>query len=186
MKIGIDIDDTICDSFETLLPKICQECNLDMLELRRNNINYEYFFKDHDSHLYKAATKILGENVYSIPLKPDVIECINKLHDLGHKIFFITSRSTKTFFDPYLVSKKYLDDNHVYYDKIIASTYDKATICKEEGIDLFIDDGINHNANVSKVGIKTLLFDASYNRMCNDYQRVSSWKEIIDYITTIQ
>lgn len=184
MTIGVDIDDTICDSFETLLPLICSECDLNIDELRSKNINYEYFFKDQNSSLYKAATRILGENVYNIPIKKDVTDVLNTLHKMGYKIIFITARSTKSFSDPYLMTKKYLDDNDIYYDKLIVSTYDKENICKEEGIDLFIDDSIDHNRNISNIGIKTLLFDACYNRHCNDYKRVSSWEEVLDYITT--
>lgn len=184
MTIGIDVDDTICDSFETLFPIICKECNLDSTLLRKENINYEYFFKDKDSILFEKATKILRETVNDIPLKKDVSKHIMTLHKLGHKIIFITARSTKTFTDPYEVTKTYLINNGIYFDDLIVSTYDKDVLCKKLGIDLFIDDSINHNKSISALGIDTLLFDASYNRHSNDFKRVSSWEDIITYITT--
>ena len=184
MRIGIDIDDTICDSFEQLLPLICDECNLDINKLRNENISYEYFFKDKTSDLFKGATKILFENVDNIPLKENVAYYINLLHEEGNEIIFITSRSNHTFSDPYKTTRDYLEKNNIYYDKLIVSSHTKDNICVEEKIDLFIDDSVDHTTSVNDKGIDVLLFDAGYNRHINKFTRVSSWEEVYNYIKT--
>lgn len=38
MRIGIDMDDTICDSIEAMLPHICREYNLNYEEEKRKGI----------------------------------------------------------------------------------------------------------------------------------------------------
>ena len=40
MRIGIDMDDTICDSIEAMLPHICREYNLNYEEEKRNGSKY--------------------------------------------------------------------------------------------------------------------------------------------------
>ena len=35
---------------------------------------------------------------------------------------------------------------------------------------------------LKNVGIDVILFDAPYNKKCEDLRRVSSWKEIYEYI----
>ena len=35
MRIGLDIDDTICNTFELALPHICEHFNLDYKEYRK-------------------------------------------------------------------------------------------------------------------------------------------------------
>ena len=53
---------------------------------------------------------------------------------------------------------------------------------KENNINLFIDDSINHCTKVSKADIEVLLFSCKSNKHFNDLKKVYSWKEIYNYI----
>lgn len=43
MKIGIDIDDTMADTFEYLMPYIAEFFDVDIKYLKDNNISYSNF-----------------------------------------------------------------------------------------------------------------------------------------------
>lgn len=60
----------------------------------------------------------------------------------------------------------------------------KVEICKEIGIEIFIDDHIDNAKNISKEGIPVLLLDAPWNQEEVPYPivRVRTWKEIVDQI----
>ena len=72
----------------------------------------------------------------------NAIETINRLRKEGHKIIIITARDSEFHDNPYLLSKNWLDKNNIEYDKLIVNAREKGTICKNENIDLFIDDTI--------------------------------------------
>ena len=70
-------------------------------------------------------------------------------------------------------------------DKVIADISDKGIVCRDEKIDLFIDDREHHCKSVSEQGIDVLLFTALYNKECNEYKRVNSWIEVKEYIDNL-
>ena len=71
-----------------------------------------------------------------------------------------------------------MDKHKIPYDKLIVNAKEKAPICLEEKIDLFIDDSIHNCIEVANKNIPVLLFDASFNKKCTLFKRVFSWKEI--------
>ena len=84
--------------------------------------------------------------------------------------------------DPYISTKKQLEINNIYYDKLFC-TFDKVSICKTEKVDLFIDDSIENCIAINNIGIDTLLFNSVLNEKQNvNIKRVRNWKEIFEYI----
>ena len=76
------------------------------------------------------------------------------------------------------MSKDYLDNNGVPYDKIIAECHDKGKRAVIEGIDLFIDDNtLNCKAVMSK-GVPTLQMECPFTTQSKGLRRVSDWNEI--------
>ncbi len=184
MNIGIDIDDTINNLHEIIFEK-GKEFN------KKNKIVYNE--NPNEWHWDKAfgwdeelASKFLHENIANLYLvagiKPDAAEVIRKIHDQGNKIIIITSRSEKHFEDPYNVSKKWLDEKNVIYDKLIVGAIDKAKVCVENNIDFFIDDHVDFCEGVTKANIKVLMFDSPYNQKETKYKRVYNWKEVYENI----
>jgi len=76
------------------------------------------------------CTNTDGDYEQAIPFK-EVIEKINGLYDLGHKIIFYTGRGSTTGIDWYDFTKKQLKDWQVkYHELIMGKPY----------ADLYIDD----------------------------------------------
>ena len=188
MKIGIDIDNVISNFNDTLLT----EYLLHDKELRNSGIinkNADYIRKgmfdwneDEEINFYK-------NNIERIAKKLGVIEgakeYIDKLHDDGHIICIITGRDNGEYTEPYNMTKKWLEDNNIYYDDLILTdAYDKhakTKQCLEHNIDIMIDDSVSICSDCVENGITTILMDTPYNRYSN-IQRVKSWKEFYRYV----
>ena len=189
MRIGIDIDNVISNFNDTLLT----EYILHDKELRNSGIinkDADYIRKgmfdwneDEENNFYK-------NNIERIAKKLGVIEgakeYIDKLHDDGHIICIITGRNNGEYKDPYNMTKKWLEDNNIYYDNLILTdAYDKhakTKECLEHNIDIMIDDSVRICSDCIENGITTILMDTPYNKYSN-MQRVKSWKEFYKYIS---
>lgn len=182
MRIGIDIDDTICDTWNFVIPYLSKYFNISIDTLK--NSDKVYYEACHCTFLEycEFAKKYYSTFSLKYKLKPNVRKIIKKLKDDGHEIVFITARSNNGFYNPYKTSLKYLENHKIPYDKLIVNGKEKAPICLEENIDLFIDDSIKNCKEVARVNIPVLLFDNNYNKNCMLFKRVFSWKEIYEEI----
>lgn len=182
MKIGIDIDDTMADTFDYLMPYIAEFFNIDIKYLKDNNISYSNLPKEMKERELEFAKKYYDKVIASTPFKPKVAEYIDKIKELGHEIIVITARNKTLYTDEYKTTIEELKNNNIHYDKLICD-FDKAKVCKNENIDLFIDDSIANCNKVNKLGIKTILFNSksNINDKINLY-RIDSWKDIYKYI----
>lgn len=183
MRIGIDIDDTITDSWPMLMPYYEKEFNIPM-DVLKTRMPYYYSIENEITmeEYFKRVKDINGKLILNFPLKKDANTYINKLMKDGHEIIFITSRGFNENHDPYGSSAKYLENNNVGYTKLVINAKDKSLAAVDENIDLFIDDSLKHVGNVSKKGIPVLLFETNYNKDDKLYRHVKSWREIYDII----
>ena len=70
MRIGLDIDDTICNTFDLVLPCICEHFNLNYEKDKKKRINY----RDFDFEGFKEyALKNYNDIIPNSPLKKGVI-----------------------------------------------------------------------------------------------------------------
>lgn len=177
MNIGIDIDDTITNTYETLLTIISMKYGLNHKKLISKKLKYEEVYsKLDDFDLYKRD--LFYMMVKSVTLKENVVEVINKLKNNGNNIVFITARNYYDYVDPYKVSYEYLIKNNIPFDKLFVNVYDKGSLCKKENIDIFIDDNVRNCNSVKSVGIRTIQFDNDFTSKVDDVEHVSSWKEL--------
>ena len=178
MKIGIDLDDTICRTTEKvgdIVEVYSKKNKLDPLDVFNNEkLKYEFF----NECLY---------DIYSnVSVKHDVSSVIKRLKNKGNEIYIITARSNNygpSVKDVRKLTKEWLEKHNIVFNDIIISAYGetKADICKKNKIDLMIDDDPFNYKKISSSGIKCLLFDdrEKYD-MKDDY--VTSWLEIEKYI----
>ena len=182
MRIGIDIDDTITDSWNYLMPIFSKKFNIPLDKIRelppyygaiKDIVSLEEFYQ-----LMREYENLMQE----VPLKKDVKEILTMLKEKGHTIIFITARSDNGYSEPYLNTKKYLDNNSIPYDKIIVNAKEKGLICKEEYIDLFIDDNLKNCIDVSRQGIEVLMMSAHFNETDKNFIHIDDWKQVYEYI----
>ena len=189
MKIGIDIDNVISNFNDTLLT----EYLLHDKELRNAGIinkNADYIRKGMFDWNEDEETNFYKNNIEKIAKKLDIIEgakeYIDKLHDDGHIICIITGRDNGEYTEPYNMTKKWLEDNNIYYDDLVLTdAYDKHAKTKQclvHNVDIMIDDSVRICSDCIENGITAILMDTPYNKYSN-IQRVKNWKEIYRYVS---
>lgn len=183
MRIGIDVDDTITNSYDYIIDKVSEYYNMDKELLRNRNLTYDDFFNSEEFPNYSIyAEENYNKYISNVPIKEDAVIYLNKLYDEGNEIYVITARHVGEYNNPYQITQDYLFKHHIPYSKIIVGTFDKGKTCEEENIDLFIDDSVNNCTSAKKHNINVLLFDARFNKNNNDFKRVNNWKEIYDIV----
>ena len=181
MNIGVDIDDTITNTYETLLTIISMKYGLNHKKLISMNLGYDEIEKSLNNYdLYKKD--LFSVMAKSVTLKENVVEILNKLRDEGNKIILITARNYEEYGEPYKVSCEYLVKNNIPFDKLFVDVYDKGSLCKKENIDIFIDDNVRNCNSVKEVGIRTIQFDTDFTPKVDDIEHVSTWNEFYELL----
>lgn len=190
MRIGIDIDNTITDienqlneaayNYAKQLGKEIDK-NIKVEDSKNDGNVYQKIYKFTYEELKHFLGDIQEEITNNAIPRPGAVEAIKKLREEGHEIYIITARDNEFHEDPYMLSKNWLDNNSIEYDKLIVNVREKAPLCKNEKIDIFIDDQLNNCLEVSKEGIKTIRFTTDttgYENMVN----INSWDRVYQYI----
>ena len=175
MKIGIDIDNTICSTDEVIDIKIKEY-------IKEHGMSQEEFFGD-SSNMDKFYKEKILEVIAEDPVKDDFLRVLNKLK-VNNEIIIVTARNeklVKIYQSMRQATKDWLAKNNIYYDKYFDDAYieGKVKVCKDEAIDIIIDDDINNYIAFKENGIKTLLFD-DRGKYLDVVDRVGSWKEVED------
>ena len=181
MRIGIDIDDTICDSWLQIRERMCNDFGKNIDDVIKNKMVYEQLTDLTFDEYLKYASKVFPILLRDVPLKKNAKDVLDKLF-INNEIFFITARLDECYDDAYKFSKDYLDRNMIPYTDIIANVCEKDVVCKKLGIDLFIDDGRNNCEKVSNSGIDVIMFENYFNDDENRFKKIRDWKEVLDIV----
>lgn len=190
MRIGIDIDNVISNFDEMLLETYL----IHDKELRNTGIinpNAKYirtgmfdWSNEEELSFYKDNIECIAKK---LNVKEKAKEYIDRLHNDGHLIYIITGRDNGEYSEPYNMTKKWLDENNIYYDNLILTdAYDihaKSLECLKNDIDIMIDDSVRICSDLITSGITTILMDTPYNRKIN-IKRVKNWEEFYEFVST--
>ena len=188
MNIGIDLDDTINDLHKILVVKAMEfnkKNNIDFI-VNPNEWDWDKACGWNDQNGIDFFIENGEELCLEAPIKQHVTEIINRLYSEGHRIIIITSRSKKELKDPYKTSKIWLDKNGIKYHELIVEAKEKATLCVNKKIEVFIDDLPWYCEEVANKHIKVLMFDSPYNQKETRFKRVYSWKDVYNEINKIK
>lgn len=177
MKIGIDIDNTICSTDEVIDIKIKEY-------IKEHGMSQEEFFGD-SSNMDKFYKEKILEVIAEDPVKDDFLRVLNKLK-VNNEIIIVTARNetfVKTSQSMRKATMDWLAKNNIYYDKYFDDAYKegKVKVCKDENIDIIIDDDINNYLAFKEHGVNTLLFDDKCKYL-DIVDRVGSWEEVLDIL----
>lgn len=183
MKIGIDIDDTLTDSYDLITKAYAFCTNSSQEKFINNKLSYydlEDMFPNYKDFTIKAFNKIIPY----VKIKNNAKFVIDKLHEMGYTIEFVTARNNTEYPDPYGISYDYLKKNNIYFDKLNVSVANKGAFCKENNIDILIDDSIKNLNDANNHGIKTIIFNNTFNEDATNFTRAYSWEEILNIFET--
>ena len=197
MKIGIDIDDTTVITVKSMI-KYADKYDTEVLGRKGTNgnlglIKNRYYLKvlygwtekekfDFFDMYYK---KVLEE----CTLMPNADKILQKLKKEGNEIYFITARITNiNNCDAEEITKNTLKENNISYDKLIVNASDKLKVCKDEGIELFIEDSYDTCKELTENGIKSILMTTKMNEKIEtgNIPRVYNWDEVYEQIRLLE
>jgi len=191
MRIGIDIDNVISNFNEELLDEYIkydkQLRNSGIINEKADYIRKGMFdwSETEEQYFYKSNIERIAKN---LKVKDCAKEYIDKLREDGHYVCIITGRDNGEYKEPYNMTKEWLDNNLIKYDKLILTNAynkkEKATKCLENNIDIMFDDSVGNCKSCIDNNIKTFLMDTPYNRF-TDIPRVNSWEEFYEVISNM-
>lgn len=180
MRIGIDIDDTICSTFDFILPYCCKYYGIDYNEAKEKGYSLEYLINNYG--YYDFAKKYYGKIIPYVPLKKDVVKYLNKIKKRGHQIIFITARSSRGYDNPYQLTYDYLVKNKVPFDELITDVLEKDKACVDESIDIYLDNDINNCRKTKAIGINTYLNISENSQKNKEFKCVKNFRQFYKII----
>lgn len=189
MNIGVDIDNVISKFDKNLLKEYVKHDKT----LRNKGIvnpNAKYIRDGMFDWSTEEENEFYFNNIDEIASNFEIVDEADKYLKLikanGHNIYIISGRNNGEYKNPLEMTIKWLAKNNIVYDELFLTDAfkhnEKAKICKIKQIDIIIDDSLNVCKECSNIGVKALLFDSEYNRKVQTFQRVTSWKEIFEFI----
>lgn len=162
LKIGLDIDEVICD----WLGAWCEMWNIE----KPTSWFFDRDLKERFDEMEKKGTL----NDFYLNLKP-----LLKPEDIPFEPHcYITSRRV-----PSEITEKWLDLNGFPTKPVytVQPNTTKVDVAKESGIDIYVDDRFENFVELNKAGICTFLYDAPHNKRYDvGYKRIYSLKELVN------
>lgn len=186
MKIGIDIDGVIYNTENAFR---CKAELYDLLELHKNGqINnefwaqhrYDWTQEQQEEFKEKYFVEISKEAI----LNPGVKEVVKLLQKDGHELIIVTARGGMLK-EMWTMMQEKLQKEDLNFTKCYWAIDDKVEVCKNENIDVMIDDSPIICKQLKENHIKTLYFrDVNREKIEeNEYlKEVNNWGEIYRYI----
>lgn len=175
MKLGIDIDDVLVDTSKMMLESISKiDNNGDIInhieEIMRGEIP--------DNIVSKFVDNNIADIIEKVQVKPNAKEVLDKIRQ-NNEIIFVTSRGDERFKGSEDITLNYLKRNDIKYDGIIFNAYDKAKVCKENNINVLVDDSVKLCEEAEKAGVKSIIFTSIVNKnKKTNIKRVNNWLEL--------
>lgn len=185
MKIGIDIDDTVMNTFD-VIEEAARYFDKYFLENKGYQDITKYDFHERfywTSEEKKDFFNYFRKNKLYLKAKPkgDALYYLEKLYNEGYEIYFLTRRKKDEKLDILSITKNDLISKGFKFTDCYIGLSKKGEACKSLGIDVFIDDAVIQIEDVNNYGIKTILVDNWYNK---EYKglRAKNFQEIYNII----
>lgn len=188
MKIGIDIDDTIANTFETGMKyaqqftrKYCNRAYTDInkrLGSVKSHRHWQTIFEWNSEEEIEFFKRYYKRIVEEVDVKEEVCDVINQLY-LQNEIIFITARFEVEGERIEELTKRWLRKNNIPFHQLYLGRK-KSEVCQKNQIDIFIDDSYENCKSVQVVGTKVYLMDHTANRNIEDkeIERVYGWNDL--------
>ena len=168
MKIGIDIDNTLCDT-NLIAEKIYAKQNKCMNLSKLDKLSQYKFIGDNADEIFDYC-----------PLKKDAKRVINDLFKYN-EIYFISARANRHVSLLEERTIEYLKSHKINYTGIYFGHDSKIDIYKRLNLDIMLDDDYDVYEEITNANLKAVMFNGSLNKNKNGL-KVNSWLEFEEYI----
>ena len=159
MKIAVDIDDTL-----NQIDRVRYAGEY----IRRTGLPFA--LKDQDANEFVNVYDWTVDDVLKFvkegggiaaftdaPVRKGAREALTRWKAAGHEVTILTSRLPSWFSNPEKVSRDWLEKRHIPYDLLVADCGEKGAYCAEHGIDVLIDDRLEHCLSAQELGVYAVL-----------------------------
>ncbi len=184
MRIGIDIDDVIAETSLSMKDYIEKydttgDVSKYIVEIMRGEIPtkpVKDFLDAYCLSIYKDAK-----------VKAHTSEVLQRLIKAGNEIYMVTSRGEIKYKGSENFTLEYFKTNNIPYTKILFNSFEKASICKENQIDVMVDDSAKHCMEIRQAGMRSILFTSDVNKEIDvPITRVNDWLELEEKLLAIK
>ena len=191
MKIGIDLDGVVIDS-ETTFRTYEEIFAIEDLNNRKiidfEEPKYQTIYEWSKEEQQKFNEKYLLKASRESNLMSGFLPIYNIFKKLGFEMIVITARGVfiEEMKDDAI---RLLNENNIVFDKYFWNIHNKLEICKNENIDVMIDDDYKIIQQLSEAKIKTLYFrDTNLKKLDeNNYiHEVNNWGDVYRYFCELK
>ena len=191
MKIGIDLDGVV---FNTEMLWSTYAELYDCIELNRNSVitkleprfqeRYDWSDEDKNNFLDRYA------DISEFDMMPGAKQVINMLKKDGHELIVITARGAiSNQKEGASIAAKKLENEGIKFDKFYWKHREKLDKCKNEKIDVMIDDNYHICETIKEAGIPVIYFNSLSRKHLEEnrgLKEVSNWGEAYRVINTLK
>lgn len=183
MRIGIDIDGVVADSYPVWLQ-----------ELNRHYGKNITVLEDYEMHLvfdvpYDDMNNFFVENVEYLLSMPKPVrgakESIDTLIREGHDIIYVTARRP----EEEEVTLRWLEKYNIHHETVLFSGFkSKVDLVREWGIQAFVEDHTLNAEGIACIGVPVFLLTTSYNKnkaLPPNVTRCADWACILNGLLTL-
>lgn len=181
MKIGIDIDDTLTNTKEKQIIYWKEFINNHPKEGYNEDLP-ESINRFEDKFVQVFWDTYREQLSFNLSFKEGASFYLNKLKEDGHILSVVTSRPDAKYENLHEKLHNWFNQNNIPIDILYTDVRNKGLFCKENNIDILIDDDIKHIEIAKELGVIPILFND--NNLYNGY-KVTSWKELYSIIKDI-
>lgn len=183
MRLGVDIDNVITDFDKKLLEGMIKEDknkrNAGIINKNARRISEGMFDWSREEFVEFLANNM--ENMASeMTPRRNCKKIIDKLLSEGNEIYLISHRAFPDYKHPVETTENWLKKHKINYTKLILSEKpDKTKECKENNIDIMIDDRIGQCEKMTSQGVKCFVMKTRYNyKDKHNLKLVTSWDNL--------
>lgn len=188
IKIGLDIDDTICNSASISL-KYALEFDKTLRNtgiVDENHYITRGMFDWIKEEIEKFSSLYFDNTALEAEPYLGVKEAFDKWHRLGYQIILISARN-EFFSNPKKVTEEWLKKYDLQVDKLYVATDLKDECAFNENISIYMDDIPSTCRAVYKKGIPTIKMYSKYtsNEAIEDIPMVNNFQEFVDIVSNM-
>lgn len=176
MRIGIDIDGVVSDSYPAWLEELNQHFgkNISVLNDYEMHLVFDVPWEDMDNFFASNVERLF------MMTKPicGARESIQTLLREGHEVIFVTARTL----EEKDVTLRWLSLHGIPYEHVLFSGLkSKVDLIKQWEIEVFIEDYQVNAKMIAESGVPVFLLNASYNQveLSHGIKRCQNWDEIL-------
>jgi uncharacterized HAD superfamily protein len=176
MRIGVDIDGVIADSYTVWLQELNRYYGKNIAILEHYDMHLAFdipyddmneFFIQNTAHLYNLPQPMQGAK-----------EGIQTLLTKGHEVIYITARVP----EEKEVTINWLQKHEIPHEHVVFAGFNsKADLVNQWGMHVFIEDYLVNAQTIADSGVPVLLLNAAYNQgeLPTEIIRCHSWQDLL-------